>query len=404
VSICASGSSTTKPGVNTSIVVDANFVRSILPAGLAWLYPYLPWMSALEIGDVPSFCAADPPTFTVPSAADIFSFITGGPLSEAIAVNDFMRDIARYYLWFNLCQCSSGTTPAPSSPPSAPSNLPVINPPAIVQPSATDPCAQFAGVLDPWVDPTGHHIVVIPQGTDSSTCPAVVLPVGATSLVITATSNVRGTVHGDMSWAYNLQSGPCTSVAGGTFTTHSGATLVTNVTIPSTAKQFWLWTPQNVATDDYGSATVSVFCGGNNGSQPTAPCCPPDPILTGYLKRILDMVTLVQRQGVPFGYVPGTTHSGVTGSGSISVSDLIGVKITITASNPGVLGTEAGDPERLWNAGRYNWGTADGWSSPQWLNSTETLAFPPFGGAYTLFGYSLTPGTVADILELKAEP
>jgi len=50
------------------------------------------------------------------------------------------------------------------------------------------------------------------------------------------------------------------------------------------------------------------------------------------------MVTLIQRQAAPFGYVPGAIHAGLTGTGVIAIQGLIGCKVDITT-----LPTQLGD-------------------------------------------------------------
>jgi len=48
------------------------------------------------------------------------------------------------------------------------------------------------------------------------------------------------------------------------------------------------------------------------------------------LDQLMAMVTLIQRQAAPFGYVPGAIHAGLTGTGVIAIQGLIGCKSVTT--------------------------------------------------------------------------
>jgi hypothetical protein len=52
------------------------------------------------------------------------------------------------------------------------------------------------------------------------------------------------------------------------------------------------------------------------------------------VQRDLELDKAVQRFSVPFGTMPGATHAGLTGSGSIDVSRLAGVLVTWTGGQP----------------------------------------------------------------------
>jgi len=112
--------------------------------------------------------------------------------------------------------------------------------------------------------------------------------------------------------------------------------------------------------------------------------------------------TLVQRQGVPFGYIVSTAHTGLTGNGELVVADLIGILVQAT-DVPGWVGLEVGTPDELWVIGRISFGTADGYG-PKVIVSHNPEILMPIDGAITRIGYSLTAGVVANIVELVREP
>jgi len=113
-------------------------------------------------------------------------------------------------------------------------------------------------------------------------------------------------------------------------------------------------------------------------------------------------VELIQRQGVPFGYVTGAVHAGLTGDGSFDVADILGLAVNCTTI-PGYLGLEAGTPDEHLFLGRLNLGTLDGWTPRQLLVDQPQLLLG-VSGAVTVVGYSLAGGVVATITELRREP
>jgi hypothetical protein len=149
--------------------------------------------------------------------------------------------------------------------------------------------------------------------------------------------------------------------------------------------------------------TMQLFCGGATSGSPSIPCCPPDPVAMGVLTRIRDTLDLIQRQLLPFAYIASTAHSGLTGSGSFDVLDLIGVKVVLTTI-PGSLGSDDSVPSYLFDAGWISIQTADGFIDETRLHATSQVWQPRLMAEATLFGYSFHPGVVATVTELVREP
>jgi hypothetical protein len=112
-------------------------------------------------------------------------------------------------------------------------------------------------------------------------------------------------------------------------------------------------------------------------------------------------VQLIQRQKVPFAYVPGSLTAGLTGNGQLAVSGILGLAVELTTL-PFAIGEEDGNPLAYFGSGWVATGTADGWRSstpirhnPMWL---------PAEPDDTLVGYSLPPGAVANIQTFVREP
>jgi len=396
--VCPSGSQP-KPGTATSVVVTPDYIQSLLPPVLAWLYPYLPFMQGLNIGDVSAFCSAEPPSFSTPTAAEFYSFLTSGPLGSAATVTTFLQNITQAYIWYSLCQCIGGSTPTAITPPTQPTGLPVINPTPIVGPAPATACrhadSDIAGLGTAGV----HPILPLFDITVSDIAP--------TSVVFTTQQIQSGF---SLSWrgAFYFTTDGSDPASSGTRTIYVPGTISTSihtVTWPSGAARLRF----DYGQDDTHPFTyenivaVDFYCGGQSPGVAPVPCCPPDATLRGYLAQILDLVTILQRQTAPFAYVAGASHS-VSGFGELTISDLIGIKFIITATTPGTIGVEAGDPEEVFGLGWITWGTTDGWTPRQFLGHTDNLSLPPNAGAFTRLGYSLSPGVSATVVELIREP
>ena len=133
-------------------------------------------------------------------------------------------------------------------------------------------------------------------------------------------------------------------------------------------------------------------------------CCPPDVTTQAYLDSIMQMVTLIQRQAVPFAYVYGDNHVALTGDGEIApVSGLLGVSIDVTTI-PSTVGSAIGTPQHLFDVGYVTLGTSDGWLRSRRIDADGTLEIATPGvGAITRVGYTLAPGVEIDLRELIRE-
>lgn len=115
------------------------------------------------------------------------------------------------------------------------------------------------------------------------------------------------------------------------------------------------------------------------------------------------MVTLIQRQSVPFAYVPSTAHVGLSGAGTLAISGLLGAKIAVTTL-PSALGRQSTTPEEIFDAGFITFGTPDGYPSSFRLEHNPQLILPARCSAFTQLAYDLHPGVVITITELRREP
>jgi hypothetical protein len=124
--------------------------------------------------------------------------------------------------------------------------------------------------------------------------------------------------------------------------------------------------------------------------------------LTAQLSLVRLDVTLIQRQGVPFGYLHGTIHSALSNDGDFTVSDILGLAVTFTTL-PGIYDPTVGDPDTYHQIGKISVGTIDGWLR-SWQPTHSPYMILDISGAITKVGYSFKPGIVTTITELIHEP
>jgi len=167
----------------------------------------------------------------------------------------------------------------------------------------------------------------------------------------------------------------------------------------------FFWFEMHVASGTVtGRSRVDFYCDFAFPGGPISSCgCPPDPIMSAQLQQILNITTLIQRQAAPFGYVVGAAHAGLSGNGTIALSDLIGVQVDVTTL-PASYGRATGEPDEFFELGFLTWGTADGYRSSTRLEHAQQVLFPPLAGVFTVLGYTLAPGVVATVTELVREP
>lgn len=348
--------------------------------------------------DLQTFCTTDPPADPGMTAEDWVALLNPFTLSDAVLARSRFRDWLGHYLWDTFCKCDNGTVPTPFTPPSAPADLPAVNDPGVGPTYPTDQaCA--SGV---------HQFVQAASNTSVYFGPITPLPSGAATCMVDADFSALATTNGTLSATVRFgtvgYSGyPSAQFPSSQPTAYLDTTGVHNtgaLAVPSGATAWW-WaiggsniTPTPITVD----ATASIYCG---GAVPTP--APADPFTQLMLDQILQLVTLIQRQSVPFAYVFGAEHSGLSGSGHLDVQGLLGVKVQLDTWGGGV-GTESADPDEWFNAGWITWGNADGSTKREWITHSPFVSLPAEAGQFTRVGYTLGSGVTATITELVREP
>lgn len=401
-SVCVGGvASQLKAGKPSRIYLDTEFVASILPLPLAWLVPFLPYLPPIFV-DLTAFCAGEPPSPPNLVEATMSAVLAGGEFGAAVVAAELIQAVILNQFWYLACECTSGTQPTAPTPQAEPSGIVRINPPSVVTGPTAGACGSFSGSGTPIH--AGAQIALVGSGAQGSVSGSILIPAGTTSVRVTLTRTNSDTFvtecHGEFFNTAGTFSGTTPNIDQSTNTT---TVQFANVTGQNTFKYMAAQLTGATQTTAVVSVVVDFFCGGQNPGQVVSPCCPPDPIMTGMLTQILNYVTLIQRQAVPFGYVLGTAHTALSGAGALSISGLLGVKVSVTTlpSSYGVAGTS---PPEHFDLGFVTFGTPDGFPSAFRLTRNPQTMMPARCSVYTDLDYDLAPGVVVTITELRREP
>jgi hypothetical protein len=389
--ICGGG--TSGPKIGTAAVVDytAGLIAAIFATyDIAWLIPIIPLVGLAPL-TLSSFCAADPPavpTFTSAETNALLQLTFGSDFDSGLAK---VRDLILNAIWYDACQCTSGSL-APLTPPTPPTGTPITQFP--VAPT-NQPCQS--------TEYTSTFFLT--SASINRSGPSINTGIVPTAIRYKMRPVWQNTNPGVFTWAFKQldQSGATQRTDTFTLTYPNVSFDATVAAIPNFREIALL---QSYVSGSNGQSiehsVVEFWCGAAPGSAQT-PCCPPDPATQSYLDNILQLVTLIQRQIVPFAYVPGNVHTGLSGAGVLAIHGLLGIKIEIT-TDPTNLGVEGTSPSLLFDRGFFTWGSPDGYPQSERLERTNQISLPCRASAFSELAYDLHPGVVVTITELVREP
>lgn len=388
--LCGGGTSGPKTGAAAVVDYSAGLLAAIFAArGAGWLIPIIPFVGLAPL-TLATFCAADPPavpTFTSAETNALLQLKFGADFDSGLSK---LKDLALYTVWNDICVCTSGAL-APFTPPVMPVGTPVFQPPV---PPTNAVCATTG--------PRTANLIGPSFGLN--------LNVPATYFVFKWTNTTTAAPGA----TYKAQVPQFFSPPGGG--------TMTNLDAPN----FWQLAPGQTDTriitalpsvnfirpdvtfqsgTGAGTITYSIdaYCGPGAPGASEVPCCPPDVATQASLDLLLKMVTLIQRQSVPFAYLASTAHTALSGSGTFAIQGLLGVKVDVTTL-PASLGSAGASPVEHFDLGFVTFGTTDGYPQSIRIEHQAQLMLPARCSVFTTLAYDLHPGVVVTITELLREP
>lgn len=341
--------------------------------------------------ELPGFCASDPPSMPTLTLDEITAILRFKLDSDYFSGLSKARDMVQHMLWYDLCDCDAGA-PTAFVPPTLPTATPD---PILPVGPAVAPCIQEPisySLLNAGIGTDGPGITFSPFPVTSVRCAQTVTGLtGAHTITFTLKGVTPPTT--------------LTTLITRVFTAATnGIEGVDVATIPNgvtRSQSNWTLNTNN-SPAAVGAGSIDFYCNGATAG-PTQPCCPPDPATQSSLDLILEMVTLIQRQSVPFAYVPSTTHPSLSGAGTIDISGLIGAAIHVTTI-PTPIGREGTSPTEYFDMGFVTFGHPDGYPASYRLEREFQTILPARCSAFTVIAYDLHPGVEVTITELVREP
>lgn len=408
---CSSGIGLAKPG-SGSVAFLTNLAIGVVLAryGYEWLATIVTALPAASF-DTDSFCNNGQPALPTITESDLIALSNPVLLADFAPAAQKVKDVALYYLWYELCYCQTGTTPEPSA-----AQTPVD---VVAVGSASSGCATLAEAGTETWDVGGTLPQYLfagrwawgPRASGSHTYDFPSLTIRKVHTFGSRTRGGSGTHDSPMEIRFR-------------WTDISIATVYRETHLVSDSADSWDFTDiappnaeycevaikvSNINTADSVTYDGMAFCddlptGGFSG------CCPPDTSIAAAIAALQadlalakTQIDLIQRQGVPFGFVEGSTHGGLTGNGHVTVADLIGAKIVLQTI-PDYIGYQVGDTYEVFTDSWINWGNG-GYSAPrEWIRGYLQMSFPRNAGTYDSISYSLAPGLEIAIVELLREP
>lgn len=431
--LCGGGSSRPQSGVQSAVSLSAIAVEAFVTSlGMPEIAPLVASVVAAAVTiDSAVYCATDPPADPTLTAGDIADALN---VFEPIVSLPAQAKVAQWFLhryWWQVCECSSVSTPAPVTP-SNPG--PISRSPGL--PSATNPICFQGAITDNLGHPVAPNLVVHDLSPALLSCGAqitgtnaqagsIVIPFGVPAYAIPANAQRVDFTSDAVSWDPGVGAGSRSAADINFFdalgnwqsaqtiaqtgpSQHRVTTLIRGVLPwPAASTHYAVTSGVQGAVGSTGVDWVSSIscitqCTGN---LLESGCCPPDPTLEAKLNAIYGLVKAIYEglPSSPHSYAEATVHSGLTGNGSILLADAaLAVKVDITTDTTGFR-ISPGDPSYYWSRGYIVPITAE---AP--VRRPVRLVYNP--QQYELpaltdsIGYTLPAGLTIKITELVAGP
>jgi hypothetical protein len=388
--LCAGGTSGQRFG--TAAVVDyASGLLATLAAefGSAWLIPLIP-LAGLPPLVLATFCSSDPPAMPTFTQAEADALLNLTPGAAFVSGLPKLGAALQNIIWNDACQCTSGTYTAPTAPAQPAGSITVVTGSGSAVGQTL--CAVDHSLPDNSSLPLG---VTNMHAASFYGSPAVQL----VRVHYSRQLHVQPDFHPQ--FYYQIDNGP--GAIRVNLPTMVADNVLRTIDIPVPAGHSGIAvlidTGMLGPRDDTFVCWFEDFCGPGVGAPG---CCGADLATSATLQHILALVTDMQRNYMPFAYVLGAVHAGLTGTGSVPVSRLLGVKVALTTI-PGGAVTLPGNPGYIKDMGWMSVSEVDGMIQERRISQAAFTWFPPYMPLADHINYFLDPGVVATFTEISPE-
>lgn len=410
-SFCVGGTSGPRFGVQEIAIFGAEEISVKLAAiGGMWADVAIGLIGILTY-EVGPFCAAEPPAerqLTNTEWNSILKLDAGFPA----ALQQLVSNLGHQF-WFDICQCTQGTTPTAGAFPPAPSG---IGTGGSSQSLAVCPVGSTVQQLSaPWAEQDfvkyvlqPYEIPSHPPSPSTGSNPWAILP-----------QPVPTSIHVDWSWT----GGPAGQNVGLVFYYWNNNTLTSHtdgvgLKPPDSPQHYDSPVPAGMThvqmaldanpMDGYSpSANIQAYYVGNCGVATTLPCCnnlqtQDSTMLSQILQLVADLSARMGNPTQAYGsLLSGPVTTGLTGAGTLDATGAIGVRIDLTTI-PSHIGSELGNPTALFDVGWLTPLSSQGPTAAQRIRYRTQVFFFPV--TVQKFDYYLTPGVVATATLLDGGP
>jgi hypothetical protein len=382
-------------------------------------------IAALSVEAGP-FCSADPPAEPSITADEYRALLELAPADVLLTATGKLKDLLLRMIWWEICECKTMATP-----PFPPNTL---APPAGIQVPdySTTPCLQprlriNAGPgLTAQDESTNITRQLFPNFEFSTSVAGSGVPAQTIAKRPSAWTTIFGTMDYVSGTAPQANEG-----FGALIQTYGSArtpvsTILDNVVNnvgnqhdrdPETGTRSFtpadVWFSVNtvsgasVTTTGIADWSVTIGCA---AGTPATISCGADPVLVAMLNQLLELglrtrqdLTLLQRYVLPFAYVPGTVHSGLSLTGAAAVARSVGLLIDVIAFPAGNKQL-IGEPPYIFDLGWVSVVTPDGMVDEIRLTREHTTWLSKLIPSATSVGWGLRDGVIINVTELRAEP
>jgi hypothetical protein len=424
--LCGGGTSGPKPNTAVDVILTATQLASFLTSKVGLWAALVSGTLGVLTFETGIFCSSDPPAQPTITADEYNALLQLGPPELFQSALSKLRDLVLIAMWYELCACTSVTTPQP------PANLYAPPTGVGVQDYTTTPCANprsrftFYPNWQTYDDASNVTRALFPNfeftrspGTTSQYPPTDIAPIPASwTGVYSVGELVSGGGPANFGYGINLLTYNDQKIPGLTRGDVSVDTVTPVRRNPSsgfdafdkTVQRYFSVHQVSGSSSAPGGVVDAQFFFECSGQSAASITCGTDPVLQALLNQLLELcqrtredVTLLQRYALPFAYVRGPTSSGLTGTGSMALGRSVGLLIDVLgfpAANKQMLG----EPPYIFDLGWVSALTPDGLVDEIRLTREHTTWLSKLIPSAELVGWGLRDGVQIRVTELHAEP